>query len=82
MMGRYGEKLTDYAEMYRQLKKKPATGVTGEELREMWGYDGAGVDTRKHNHDFNRWLAKNHGEKLVLHYVLRRLTPSERADAG
>jgi hypothetical protein len=81
-MRRRKEELTGYEEMYRQLKKKPDTGVTGEELTYMWGYDGAGDKTRKRNFDFNRWLAKTHKEKMELRYVLRPLTATEKANAG
>jgi hypothetical protein len=79
-MGRRGEGLASKEEMYLWLKKKPATGVTGEELRHMWGYDGASGTTRKRNSDFNRWLAKTHKEKLELRYTLRSLTASEKRD--
>lgn len=81
-MRRRKDGLTSYDEMHQQLKKKPATGVTGEELRYLWGYDEAGGKTRKRNFDFNRWLALTHKEKLELHYILRPLTAAERRNVG
>jgi hypothetical protein len=75
-MGRRKKELTDREEMYQWLRKKPV-GVDGPELWFKWGYDGAGAKTRKRKARFNRWLAKTHKEKLVLHYILRPLTRSE-----